>query len=298
MYYSQKYIDAFYREVRTAMSPITDDYEIIFVNDGSPDDSLRVAVELQQRDPRVVVIDLSRNFGHHRALMTGLQHARGEFVFMIDSDMEESPSLVQTYWKEMNATPGIDVVYGVQEKRKGSWSERVSGRIWYAMFSVLSDIDYPTDSLTARLMTKQYVDNVVQYREKELEIWGIFVLAGFNQRTVTVSKGHKGSSTYTFRRKLKMMIDSVTSFSSKPLIYIFLLGLGMTMFSGLYIAYLVIRKLAYSEVTEGWTSTLVSIWFVGGLLIFCVGIIGIYLSKMFLEIKNRPLSIVRKIFRA
>jgi putative glycosyltransferase len=297
LYYSEDFIQNFYSRIKEVVQTITHDYEIIFVNDGSPDTSLQLAIELQKQDSKIVVVDLSRNFGHHRAIMTGLQEAKGEFIFLIDSDLEENPELLSIYWDQLKMDGDCDVVYGIQDKRKGGLIERISGRIWYFLFSFLSDIDYPTDSLTARLMSRRYVDNVLQYKEKELEIWGIFVLTGFNQKAIKVSKGSKGSSTYTLRRKIKIMIDSVTSFSSKPLIYIFLLGLTITFMSAIYISYLVIIRLLYNEVTEGWTSTLVSIWFIGGLLIFCVGIIGIYLSKMFLEIKNRPLTIVRKIYK-
>lgn len=297
LYYSEKYVSEFYERIKTSVLKITPEYEIIFVNDGSPDASLRNVLQLQSSDTGIVAIDLSRNFGHHRALMTGLQQATGDYIFLIDSDLEEDPDLLTKYWDKMIGSPGVDVVYGVQERRKGGLIERLGGRLWYTMFSVLSDIDYPTDSLTARLMTKQYVQSVIQYNEKELEIWGVFVLAGYNQQTITVKKGNKGTSTYTIRRKLKMMVDSVTSFSSKPLIYIFALGLITTLISSCFIVYLLVMRLLYHEIVEGWTSTLISLWFIGGLLIFCVGIIGLYLSKMFLEIKNRPLTIIRKIYR-
>jgi putative glycosyltransferase len=297
LYYSEKFIQDFYTRIKETVQTITQDYEIIFVNDGSPDKSLQRVIELQMQDPKIVVVDLSRNFGHHRAIMTGLREAQGDYIFLIDSDLEESPELLTLYWTQFEVDKDCDVVYGIQDKRKGRFMERISGRVWYSLFSFLSDIDYPTDSLTARLMSRRYINSVILYAEKELEIWGIFVLAGFNQKAIKVSKGNKGSSTYTLRRKLKMMVDSVTSFSSKPLIYIFILGLLITFFSAIYISYLVIMRLIYNEAAEGWTSTLVSIWFIGGLLIFCIGIIGIYLSKMFLEIKNRPLSIVRKIYK-
>lgn len=297
LYYSEKYIREFYSCVVESVKKISPDYEIIFVNDGSPDYSLNVVLGLQKSDKNIVVIDLSRNFGHHRAIMTGLNHASGDYVFLIDSDLEEKPELVNLYWDEMQNSEGVDVVYGIQDRRKGEFFERVSGRIWYFIFSFLSDIDYPSDSLTARLMTKKYVENVICYNEKELEIWGIFVLTGFNQKTITVSKGSKGISTYTLRRKLALVIDSVTSFSSKPLTYIFVLGLVMTFISGIYIIYLISMKYLYNEILPGWSSTLVSLWFIGGLLIFCIGIIGIYLSKMFLEIKNRPLTIIRNIYK-
>lgn len=297
LYYSAPYVGSFYQQVLASLSKLPCDYEIVFVNDGSPDDALVRVLDLQKIDVNVVAVDLSRNFGHHRALMTGLQESTGDYVFLIDSDLEESPSLLEAYWKEMQEHPEAEVVYGVQESRKGKWLERISGRIWYRLFSWLSDIDYPTDSLTARLMTRAYVDAVMQYREKELEIWGIFVLAGFTQRTLRVTKGSKGSSTYTLRRKLKMMVDSITAFSSKPLIYIFLLGLLITVTAGGVIIYLIAMRWLYEEIVEGWTSTLISVWFLGGILLFSIGVIGLYLSKMFSEIKNRPLTIIRKIYK-
>ena len=279
------------------MSSITDDFEIIYVNDGSPDGALQRVLALQMQDGRVVAIDLSRNFGHHRALMTGLQHARGDHVFMIDSDLEEAPELLNDYWATCSSDVDLDVVYGIQEQRKGAWFERLSGRLWYGMFALLSNIDYPADGVTARLMSRRYVDAVVSYPETQLELWGIFVLAGFEQRAIRVAKSSKGTSTYSFTRKLRMMVDSITSFSSIPLVASFVLGLAMTAVSFGFIIWLLVQRFVYDEIIEGWTSTLISIWFIGGLILFSLGIIGIYLAKMFLEIKNRPLTVVRKVHR-
>lgn len=297
LYYSEDYLETFYERAVNSIKKVTSDYEIIFVNDGSPDSSLKRTLELQKQDKQVVIIDLSRNFGHHRAIMTGLQHARGDYVFLIDSDLEEDPELFNTYWNEISSSENVDVIYGVQDHRKGGLVEKLGGRIWYLIFSYLSDIDYPSNSLTARLMSRRYVDNVVKFNEKELEIWGVFVLTGFNQKSVIASKGSKGTSTYSLARKLHLMVDSITSFSSKPLVSIFVLGLIITLVSFAFVVYLIVQRLVYEEIIAGWTSTLASIWFIGGLLIFAVGIIGIYLSKMFREIKNRPLSIIRNIYR-
>lgn len=298
LYYSEKYVPEFYRRVVESIRKVTDDYEVIFVNDGSPDGSLQAVLELQKQDKNVIAIDLSRNFGHHRAIMTGLQHARGDYVFLIDSDLEEGPELFNVYWGELQGGNNIDVVYGVQSERKGDWIERISGRMWYFLFSFLSDIDYPSNSFTARLMSRRYVENVIKFAEKELEIWGVFVLAGFNQKEVILTKGNKGSTTYTFGKKVRMMVNSITSYSSKPLVSLFFLGLVMTLVAFAFIVYFLVKRWIYQELIEGWTSTLVSIWFIGGLLIFSLGIIGIYLATMFLEIKNRPLSIVRHIYKS
>ncbi len=297
LFHSERHVDEFHARTVAAMSSITDDFEIIYVNDGSPDGALQRVLALQMQDGRVVAIDLSRNFGHHRALMTGLQHARGDHVFMIDSDLEEAPELLNDYWATCSSDVDLDVVYGIQEQRKGAWFERLSGRLWYGMFALLSNIDYPADGVTARLMSRRYVDAVVSYPETQLELWGIFVLAGFEQRAIRVAKSSKGTSTYSFTRKLRMMVDSITSFSSIPLVASFVLGLAMTAVSFGFIIWLLVQRFVYDEIIEGWTSTLISIWFIGGLILFSLGIIGIYLAKMFLEIKNRPLTVVRKVHR-
>jgi putative glycosyltransferase len=297
LFHSEPHVAEFHKRVSAAVRAITGDYEVVYVNDGSPDGSLGAVLALQANDPHVVIVDLSRNFGHHRALMTGLVNARGDFVFMIDSDLEEAPELVGTYWAAFTDDANLDVVYGVQAERKGGVFERLSGRIWYALFSLLTDVDYPTDSLTARLMSRRYVDAVTGYGETELELWGVFALAGFAQRKLPVTKGNKGTSTYTLMRKIRMMVNSITSFSAVPLVLSFLLGLTMTLVSFGFIVWLLAQRFIYDEIIEGWTSTLISIWFIGGLILFSLGIIGIYLAKMFTEVKRRPLTIVRKLYR-
>jgi putative glycosyltransferase len=297
LYYSQAHIEEFHARTVAAVTRVTDDYEILFVNDGSPDEALGRALDIQRSDGRVVVIDLARNFGHHRAIMTGLHHTTGDYVFLIDSDLEESPELFNLFWYEASADKELEVVYGVQEVRKGGRAEKLTGQIWYFLFSFLTSIDYPQNSLTARLMTRRYVESVRQFGEKELELWGIFVLAGFRQKAILTTKGSKGETTYTFGRKLRMMVNSITSFSSKPLVASFVLGLAMTLVSLCFIVYFLVLWAVYEKPVEGWTSTLVSIWFVGGIITFSLGIIGIYLSKMFLEIKNRPLTTIRNIYR-
>src|SRR6266850_5035889 len=159
LYRSAPYLEEFCQRAQQAAQKITPDYEIILVNDGSPDDSLAQAIKLHERHPRISVIDLSRNFGHHRALMAGLTQAQGEKVFLIDSDLEEEPEWLETFNTAM--TEGIDVVYGVQNHRKGAWFERVSGAIFYRLFNWLAEVPIPTNAVTARLMTRQYVKSLL-----------------------------------------------------------------------------------------------------------------------------------------
>jgi putative glycosyltransferase len=297
LYYSQSFIDEFYTRTLKSVLAITTDYEIIFVNDGSPDDSLKKVLALQCQDPHVIIVDLSRNFGHHKAMMAGLHYAQGDYIFLIDSDLEEAPELLNLFWKELLSSSDIDVVFGIQEKRKGGFFERMSGKIFYYIFSILASVEYQQNSLTARLMTKRYVENIKKFNEKELDIWGVFVLTGFNQRGVYVTKGSKGSTTYTLRKKIKHAVDSITSLSSRPLYLIFVFGFFIICLSFLEVAYIVYRKLHLEIDIEGWASIIASIWLVGGIIIFILGVIGIYLSKIFSEIKNRPLTVIKEIYK-
>jgi putative glycosyltransferase len=298
LYYSQNYLQEFCDRCITSAQKLTNDFELILVNDGSPDQSLTKALELLKKYPFITVVDLSRNFGHHRAIMTGLMHAVGDYVFLIDSDLEEPPELLDQFYQEMHSKPGVDVVYGLQTKRKGNWFERMSGRLFYKILSTLTSVEYPADTFTARLMTKRYVESVLSYREKELDIWGVFVLTGYNQSGVVATKGFKGKSSYSLYKKIRMAIEIVTSLSHRPLYFTFLLGVMATFISLSIIASLLYRKLVNNIDVEGWASILASVWLLGGLILLVLGVIGIYLSKIFLEIKNRPLTIIRKIYNS
>jgi len=290
------YINEFYERISIEVKKITNDYEIIFVDDGSPDDSLQKCITLHRQDKKVTVIELSRNFGHHKALMTGLSHAQGDFVFVIDVDLEEKPELLGKFWQELQNDEDLDVVYGVQKKRKGAFFERISGGLFWKVINNLSTIEIPKNILTARLVTKAYNDALIKYQESELFIGGVWADVGFRQKPILTNKSSTSETTYTLKKKISLLVTSITSFSSKPLVYIFNIGLFTTFVSVLFILKLLFNKLFYGVAIEGWTSLIVSVWFFGGLIILMLGIIGIYLSKIFIETKNRPYTIVRKYY--
>ncbi len=297
LYYSEKYISEFYNRVSQVLTKITDDYEFIFVNDGSPDSSGDKILALQKNHPNITLIELSRNFGHHQAILTGLQHVDGDYVFLIDCDLEEDPELLNSFWETIRKDQNIDVVYGIQLKRKGNFFERVTGSIFYKILNLVTHFDYPANTLTARLMKRNYVTAVLEFKEKALDVWAIFVLAGFNQIGIPVTKKSKGTSTYTLTRKIKMSIEIMTSLSHRPLYSIFFVGVIWVCISTVNIAIILVKKWLYGAQIEGWASIMASLWLIGGVIIFLLGLIGIYLSKIFLEIKNRPLSIIKTIHR-
>lgn len=145
-------------------------------------------------------------------------------------------------------------------------------------------------------MSRSYVDSILRFKEKELDLWSVFALVGFNQLALPVKKGYKGISTYTFRKKLKRAFEIITSFSHRPLYFTFILGIVCFIFALINISVIVYKKIVLNTEVEGWTSIIASIWFVGGMILLVLGVFGIYLSKMFLEIKNRPLTIIKNVF--
>ena len=281
------------RSVSTARQLVGEDFEVVLVDDGSPDDSVSRAESLMEEVPQLVVVELTRNFGHHLALLAGLEQSSGELVFLIDSDLEEEPEWLTRFIETMQAQKA-DVVYGFQEKRKGGVFEKASGALYWKALRSLSGLDIPSNIVTCRLMTREYVDALLRFREVEVSIGGLFALAGFRQEPVKVAKASKGSSTYSLRLKVWHLINSVTSFSTRPLEIIFVVGLLVTMIGVVIVGYLIIAALAWSQSPVGWASVMASLWLIGGLVIASLGVMAIYLGKVFLESKHRPRTLVRR----
>lgn len=295
LYQSAPYVVDFVQRAEVAAKALVgDEYEIVLVNDGSPDNSLELAVDLCERNTHLVVVDLSRNFGHHKAMMTGLAQAKGELVFLIDSDLEEEPEWLEAFAQQMKQDR-CDVVYGVQERRKGNWFERWSGQWFYRFFKALTGLALPENIVTARLMAKRYVEALLCHQEREVFMAGLWHITGFDQRPQVIKKHNTSETTYTFRRKMSLLVNSVTSFSNAPLVSIFYIGVAISLFALAYIAYLVTHWLFLAKPMSGWTSVMASIWLIGGMVISFIGVVGIYLSKIFSETKQRPYTIVRQI---
>lgn len=295
LYRSAPYLEQFVKRVEKAAQAYTDDYEIVLVNDGSPDESLDAALQLAEKHSRLVIVDLSRNFGHHKAMMTGLAQAKGEKIYLLDSDLEEEPEWLEPFANEMEQTQS-DVVYGVQKKRKGRATERWSGQWFYPLFHFLTGLHLPENIVTARLMTRRYVDALLQHQEREVFMAGLWLITGYKQTAFPILKHSTSPTTYTFRRKMSILVNSVTSFSNLPLIGIFYIGLAISLLAVFYITYLVVHWLYLAQPLSGWTSVMASIWLLGGMIISFIGVVGIYLSKIFSETKQRPYTIVRQVY--
>lgn len=297
LFRSEPYIDEFHRRMSAVALKISPDYELIMVNDGSPDRSLNKALQLQKTDPHLSIIDLSRNFGHHEAGMTGLEASLGDYIFLIDSDLEEAPELLEEFWESLNTDSQIDVVYGIQETRKGNWFKRHSGSFFYFIFNKLSAVNIPQNLLTVRLMRRDFVNSVIQYQEKQLFVAGIMAHAGFNQQAIPVQKLSKQQSSYTLNKQLKLFLTCITSFSSRPLEYVLLVGVIMLSLSVLVALILMIQNVFFTSSALSSTATISLIAsFLTGIIVSCTGIVALYLGKIYDEVKQRPRTIIKTIY--
>lgn len=293
LYYSSPTIHSFIKECESFLSRITPIHEIVLIDDGSPDDSVKKALK---HDGPIKIVSLNRNYGHHHAMMAAIEQAKGDYVFLIDSDLEESPSLLLEFWSELKKNPEADVIYGVQDVRKGKITERVFGSLFYKIFNFLSDVKIPPNLLTVRLMTRRYVDVLNQYKERALFIGGLWEIAGFKQVSIIVDKNSTSKTTYTLQNKLELVLNSITSFSSKPLLLLFKLSLLINLVTLTYIGKTLFFWLTYDDPILGYTSLIISIWMFGGLLLSATSLVGLYLSKVFIEVKKRPRYSIKKIY--
>ncbi|SDY41706.1 putative glycosyltransferase [Jannaschia faecimaris] len=297
LYKSQSFIAELHARVtKVARDLVGDDYEIVVVNDGSPDQSLDAALTLARTDPHMVVVDLSRNFGHHKALMTGLDHSQGAFVALLDSDLEEAPEDLIVLAQDLR-TNRCDVAFGVQHSRKGGVFEKASGASFYWLFEKLTGSALPRNLMTMRLMTRRYVDALLRHRERDMVIANLWQMTGFDQRPVILHKASQSKTNYSIWRKLSLMVTAVTAVSSRPLLGVFYIGVSLFLVSLAYVVWLVLVWMLHSQVPGGWTSLIVSVWMLGGLTLCAIGILGIYLAKIFIEVKQRPYALVRAVFR-
>lgn len=299
LYRSKGFLEVFLKEIISAIKIIDIyDFELIFVNDGSPDDSVKYLLERKKEISQIKVIDLSRNFGHHYAIQAGLNYASGEYVFLIDNDLESPPSVLVDFYNEIKKDTTLDVVYGFQETRKGNFIEKKAGSVFWVLINKLSDTKIPHNILTERLMTKQYVNELLRLQDVNLFLGGMMHWIGFNQKGLAIKKGlREGASTYSLKNRAELMLQAITSFSGKPLEWLFYSGLIISFFSIIFICFLITKKIIYQNTVEiGWTSIIAINVLILGIISTFLGIIGIYISKIFKQVQSRPNVIIKKIY--
>lgn len=296
MYNESQNIDCFYQKVTEVMRGLTEyDYEIICVNDGSTDNTLEKLELLADRDKQVKVIELSRNFGKEIALTAGLSEAKGDAVIPIDADLQDPPELIPALiakWQE-----GYDVVYATRLVRDGESSFRkLTAFLFYRVMRRLAKVDIPPDTGDFRLMTRQVVEAVNQLSESHRFMKGLFSWVGFKQTSIPYHRHrrNKGTTSFNYWKLWNFALEGITSFSFVPLQLATYVGFLTAFFSGVYIAYIIIKTCLYGDPVPGYPSMMVAIFFFGGTQLMTLGVIGEYIGRIYNESKRRPLYFIRK----
>jgi putative glycosyltransferase len=299
VYRSRQFLDEFIGQASAAArESYGDDYELIFVIDGSPDDSLDLLRTRQAHDPRITIVDLSRNFGHHQAAWCGLHVARGDRIFIIDCDLEVSPDILRSFHERMLATRA-DVVYGYQEKRSGSSASKTVGDLFWRIFNLMSPTAVPRNICTERLMSRRYVDALLTMGDRNLFLAGMYFWAGFEQVGVPIERRpRQGRTSYTFFRRVQLMVRAISAFSSVPLQASFWIGLVIAFISAVYGGWLVVHKLLNPDnVLSGFTTLSLLTSMSAGMIMMGLGVIGLYVSRIYNQTQNRPVFLIRSIYR-
>ena len=286
-----------YARVRAVMDPSGESWEMICVNDGSSDDTLLQLIALHRQDPRIRVIDLSRNFGKEAALTAGLDAARGEAAIPLDADLQDPPELIPdllAQWRE-----GFDVVNAVRLSRDGeSWIKRASAHLFYRIINRLSDVEIPPDTGDFRLLSRPVLDTLRTLPERRRFMKGLFAWVGFRSTNIYYHRAprHTGKTTWNYWRLWNFAVEGITSFSQVPLQLAAYLGVLVSLLAFLYALWLVASTLIYGNPVKGYPSIMVTLLFLGGVQLMALGVIGEYLGRIYEESKQRPVYLIRQVW--
>ncbi|MEJ0055053.1 MAG: glycosyltransferase family 2 protein [Bacteroidota bacterium] len=276
---------------------INSSVELIFVNDGSPDNSVDILKTLPARYPFVKVIELSRNFGHHIALSCGYKYAVGDYVAMLNVDMEDPPRYLPAL-VDYAIKNNLDIVYGLRKSRKGPVFEKITSRIWQIFLNKLTGNDFPLNTSTLRVMNRKFVNAYNELQEKTRYLPGLEMWLGFKKGFVETEHQarDKGKSSYNFRKRLSMAFEAIISFSDIPLRWTIFIGFVIAFVGfGLNVV-LIYQKLFLKEFQAGYTSTVSIIVLFSGIQMMILGMVGLYIGRILREVQNRPLFFVRNRF--
>ena len=274
-----------------------EDFEIIFVNDGSLDKTYQILKEIAKNNKKIKIINFSRNFGHQMAFTAGIDFAKGDAVIVIDGDLQDPPEIMTKFvkkWKE-----GYQVVYGKRLQRKGeNYFKLISAKLFYRFMATLSDISIPKDTGDFRLMDKIVINKLISMREKHRFIRGMVSWVGFKQTSVEYVRNSRiaGKTKFPLNKMLKFALDAIFSFSTTPIKYTLYFGFFSMMLSLSGIIFVLLSRLITDNWVSGWITIIIAVLFIGGVQLISIGVLGEYIGRIFEEIKRRPLYIIESTF--
>jgi polyisoprenyl-phosphate glycosyltransferase len=291
VYKADDCLDELYRRLKTSLESLTHDFEVLLVEDGGPDRSWEVIRKLAQKDPRIKGLRFSRNFGQHYGITAGLDHSDGDWTVVMDCDLQDRPEEIPNLYRK--ALEGYDVVLA-RRKHRSVDSHFLASSLFYGVFSWLSDIQYDKEVGNFRMMSRKVVKNLRSMRERLRFFGGLVDWLGFRTANVDVEHAprHAGKTAYTFKKLYRLAAETIIAYSDKPLRLSVKFGFFMSIVSLAVGIWYTARALVNGSPVMGWPSLIVSLYFLGGIIIAILGVIGIYLGKTFDEAKKRPLYIV------
>jgi dolichol-phosphate mannosyltransferase len=294
VYRAEQIMDELVTRLTRSLSAITSSYEIILVEDGGPDKSWDKIVENAQKHPQIKGILLSRNFGQHHAITAGLDASKGNWVVVMDCDLQDQPEEIAGLYAK--AKEGYDIVFARRAQRQDAFFKRMSSKVFYGVFAYLSGIPQDNSIANFGIYSRKVIDTINTMREPMRAFAPMARWVGFNRTAIDVTHAERfaGESSYSWSKLFNLALDFAMAYSDKPLKLTIKLGISISILAVLYTLYnIVLYNMGIITLT-GYTSLIVSIWFLSGLIIFTLGIIGLYIGKMFEGIKNRPLYIIDK----
>ena len=292
VYQAEKILPILVSEINLVMERIGEDYEIILVDDRSPDNSWEVMKVLSSQNPKIKSIRLSRNFGQHSAIFAGLTKTKGDWVVVMDCDMQDQPKEIAKLYKK--ALEGYDIVLGQRENRKDKFLKKLTSRLFYKVFNYLSGANFDNNVANFGIYHQKTIKSILDMKDY-VKFFSLFInWIGFKSVSIPIEHGEReeGKSTYSVGRLFKQAFNVILSFSDKPLRLFINFGLSISVLSfivGIYYLYLALTgKIAQ----PGFSSLILSIWFLSGIIISCIGIVGVYLGKTFDQAKGRPTFII------
>lgn len=292
VYKAEECILELYQRLVKTLTHITPKYEIILVEDCGKDRSWHYIQEIASKDKQIKAIKLSRNFGQHQAITAGLRYARGDYIIVMDCDLQDQPEEIEKLYKKI--LEGYDIVVGCRKQRKDSFLKRLSSKLFYNLYSYASGISMDNSITNFGIYSSKVIDNFLTLREQHRFFPIAIRWLGFNYVSIDIkhSKRFSGESSYTFNKLFNCAFDNLISNSGKPLLIMFKVGLLTSFIFFSYGLILIFKWFFTGSSIRGWTSLIVFMNFIGGIIIMSLGIVGIYIQKMFEEIKGRPLYII------
>jgi glycosyltransferase involved in cell wall biosynthesis len=294
VYKAENCLDELYQRLKAALETISPAFEIVLVEDCGGDRSWEIIERLTAADARVRGVQFSRNFGQHYGITAGLDFCQGDWAVVMDCDLQDRPEEIPRLYAK--AMEGYDIVLARRGARQDGMLKRISSGLFYRLFSYLADIEYDGEVGNFRIMSRKVVNSFQQMREQLRFFGGLVQWLGFPTASITVEHAERfdGQSSYTFAKLWKLASETIIAYSDKPLRIGVRFGFGMAGLAFSYGLYILLHALIYGSPIPGWNSLIVSLYFIGGIIIAMLGIIGIYLGKTFDESKKRPLYIVRR----